>query len=95
MERKKQRGLSDLNEILFDELDRLVGCSDTELDAEIKRARMVSDTAKRIISASNMQIQAIRLREYSTMTVGMTIGNAAESKGLDPGAARGLPDAED
>ena len=59
-------GLSDLNNHLFAQLDRLSGAEGDALEIEIERSKATSMTAKMIIEASSVQLDALKLAtEYN------------------------------
>ena len=66
--------LSDLNNILFQEVQRL---SDGEnLDAEklkmeIERAKVIGDVSKTIIENARLQLEAVRFSENANMATGL------------------------
>lgn len=66
--------LSDLNNHLFAELERL-GDEDLkgdDLKAEVERAKSISDVANKIIDNAHLQLSAVKLQaEYGTADIGL------------------------
>lgn len=54
--------LKELNDILFAQLRRLDSATPEKLDEEIKRANMITDVAKPIISGANLVLEAQKLK---------------------------------
>lgn len=54
--------LQELNSILFAQLRRLNDATPAQLDEEIKRASMITDVAKPIISGASLVLQAQKLK---------------------------------
>ena len=64
----KTRSLSDLDEALFAELDRLGrDIAGEELQAELSRANGVAALAKQIISTRRLALDAARFREETAL----------------------------
>lgn len=49
--------LKDLNKKLFNQLDRLEGTKQEDLDTEIKRGKMVAGIAREIINNGNLMVK--------------------------------------
>lgn len=66
--------LSDLNNHLFAELERL-GDEDLngeELEAEVERAKSIAGISSQIISNASLQLRAVELQcEYGTRNIGL------------------------
>lgn len=62
------KSLSDLSDILFDQLERLndPDLSGEAMEAEIKRSKAVSDVAGQVISNANTAIRGWELRQAMT-----------------------------
>lgn len=54
--------LKELNDILFAQLRRLDTATPAQLDEEIKRAHMITDVAKPIISGATLVLEAQKLK---------------------------------
>lgn len=59
------RNLSDLNEILFEQLERLSadGLGGEALDAEILRTEAVVKVSGQLINSANTQLSALKLKD--------------------------------
>ncbi len=64
-----------LNAFMFDEMERLSGIDPNtnkeELEAEIKRAKAMSDTAKVIVESAGKILEAAKMSEYSGSRIQM------------------------
>lgn len=60
-----KRSLADLNEYLFDELDRLSNedLSGDELSLEVNRSNAITRIAERVIASADIAIRALKLKE--------------------------------
>lgn len=66
--------LSDLNNHLFEELERLSDedLTDDELKSEIERARSITSISSQIINNATLQLKAVELQlEYGSDNVGL------------------------
>lgn len=66
--------LSDLNNILFEQVERLSGGGNIEpekLKTEIKRAKAIGDLSKTIIDNARLQLEAVRFSEQANMATGL------------------------
>ena len=55
--------LGDLSNLMFEQLERLNSADPDELEAEIGRAKAMSDVGKTIIENSNTMLRAMQLKD--------------------------------
>lgn len=61
------KSLADLNEILFDQLDRLNNreLGEEELAAELNRAKAVSDVAGRVLESGKLTLDVCKFKDMA------------------------------
>lgn len=77
--------LSDLNDHLFAQLDRLKNADDDQIEAECHRATAIVDIADQIIDVAKLQLDAARLyAEHGDRMLPMlpAIGNATDAPAI-------------
>ena len=57
--------ITDLNNLLFEQLERLIDAEDDEIEKEINRSRAVSSIATNIVSTADLTLKATEIQlEY-------------------------------
>ena len=78
------KGIGDLSEALFAQIEKLNNCEGEKLEAEIGRSNAIGNVAKLVIESHSLQLDAIKLvAEHVGMTntndVDKLIGRTIES----------------
>jgi len=78
------KGIGDLSEALFAQIEKLNNCEGAQLEAEIGRSNAIGNVAKLVIESHSLQLDAIKLvAEHvgmsNTTDVDKLIGRTIES----------------
>ena len=61
----KENNLNKLNDVLFEQLDRLTNCNDENLNKEISKSFAITSLASQIVNNANTYLKAIKTsKEY-------------------------------